>query len=233
MLDSTPDVGHGSGDSLLLHLAHPSVTRPHKLVGITSLPSHHHRASQRVFEVRSHQTTAEDVEVELYLGDAVYRFCDSSSGRHPLHPDGKNYTTILALDCAYHFDTRHTFLSQSFECLSAEGRIALADICFADDYAPSPFLRRMLGALGIMPTANVITMREYIRSLKDIGYADVSLTDISEYVFPGFMQFLGKRGLLWKVFASMFGMLVRQGARFVIVTGQKPGVPTPSLSSSP
>lgn len=224
------DVGHGSGDSLLLHLQHPSVPRPSKLVGITSLASHHHRASERVHYVKARDATARPVEVTLYLGDAVYRPSSPGSADHPLHPDSETYTAILALDCAYHFDTRHTFLSQSFEHLSDDGRIALADLCFSDD--ASPLFRRIVGSLGVMPPANVVTPQEYIRTMEEIGYTDITLVDISDHVFPGFMHFLGKRGLLWKAFVGAFGVLVKQGARFVIVTGHKSGVAADMAPSS-
>ena len=214
------DVGHGSGDSLLLQLTHPATPRPKRLVGITSLASHHHRAFQRLQDTQIRNATARDIEVELYLGNAVYHASATSTSKHPLHPDGGEYSTILALDCAYHFDTRHDFLSQSFEHLSRGGKIALADICFSN--VPSPLVRYALGLLGVMPTANIMTGQEYRRAMEKIGYIDVTLVDISDDVFPGFMHFLSKRGLLWKLFVGLFGMLVKGGARYVLVTGQKP-----------
>jgi hypothetical protein len=203
-----------------------------KLVGITSLASHYHRASLRVQDAQVNDATAASVVVELHFGDAIYRPTDPSAETHPLRPDGEDYTSILALDCAYHFNTRHDFLSQSFARLLPGGRIALADICFSDHTPPSPVLRRILGVLGVMPEANVVTRQEYIQTMEKIGYVDITLVDVSEHVFPGFTNFLSKQGLLWNAFVGAFGMLVKQGARFVIVTGQRTGLVADAPPSS-
>ncbi|KAE9411083.1 hypothetical protein BT96DRAFT_1054317 [Gymnopus androsaceus JB14] len=40
------DVGHGTGESLILLLTHPSIPHPSHLTGITSIPLHHPRAVQ-------------------------------------------------------------------------------------------------------------------------------------------------------------------------------------------
>ncbi|KAH9969037.1 hypothetical protein BC827DRAFT_305297 [Russula dissimulans] len=42
------DVGHGSGDSILLQLSHPELAKPTLVCGVTYLPSHHRRTRQRV-----------------------------------------------------------------------------------------------------------------------------------------------------------------------------------------
>lgn len=173
---------------------------------------------------------AQGVKVELHLRDAVYRELGGVSGPperdHPLGPTGRQFDTILALDCAYHFRTRQIFLEQCFSHLSPGGRIALADICFSDDRPPSTFMRSLLGLLGLMPLPNIITQQEYLRCMVNIGYEDVSLEDVSAHVFPGFMRFLQKRGFGWRIFVTVLNaMLVTKGARFVIITGSKPGLP--------
>src|SRR5882762_9807922 len=50
---SLPDVGHGSGESLILQISHPEVPRPSRLTGITSLKTHHQRSSDRVARLQA------------------------------------------------------------------------------------------------------------------------------------------------------------------------------------
>lgn len=73
-----------------------------------------------------------------------------------------------------------------------------------------------------MPRENVVTKTEYIAEMKQIGYVDVDIEDITEYVFPGFVRFLSGRGGGWKVFAWVMAWLHGRGARFGIVVGRKP-----------
>lgn len=75
-----------------------------------------------------------------------------------------------------------------------------------------------------MPSPNVVTEEEYLRTMTGIGYENVTMDDISMHVFPGFIQFLRTRGMGWRLFTVVFKtLLVKNGARFVIVAGRKPG----------
>ena len=159
------------------------------------------------------------MDVKLYEGDAIGRASDE---RHPLDKTHHNtYNTILALDCAYHFDTRRAFLEQAFACLTVGGRIALADICFAPG-SLSAWTKLKVTASGTMPWANVVTTEEYLATLKEIGYVDVELQDISEHVFPRFIQFLKTRGLVFSILASRLEGLACAGMLFVLVSASKP-----------
>ncbi|KAI0078936.1 hypothetical protein K474DRAFT_1659876 [Panus rudis PR-1116 ss-1] len=218
---SVLDVGHGSGDSLLLHLQHPTVPRPSQLTGITSLLEHHKRASERVDKAikANEQSGKHSPLVVLRQGDAVHR--PSAGAQHPLAPtNSESYTSILALDCAYHFRTRETFLEQSFAHLAHGGTIALADICFARE--GHPLLRYIVSALGVLPRENMISPQEYIASMTKIGYTEISLEDITDSVLPGFQRFLSSRGIVWFLFSMSMGLVQGAGARFVLVKGRRP-----------
>ncbi len=210
------DVGYGCGDSLLLHLKHPSVPRPSLLVGITSLQEHHKRSLERT-------TKAEPgTKVELYHGDAVYH-TEMGKRKHPLDPSSEElpFTSILALDCAYHFRTRQDFLHQSFARLSPGGHIALADMCFGTTGKPSRWFK-LLGLLGVVPQENIVTTEKYLEVLRAVGYTEGELEDISANVFPGFCKFLATQGTGWVLFSRLIGMLSASGMRFVIVKASKP-----------
>ncbi|KAH8986991.1 S-adenosyl-L-methionine-dependent methyltransferase [Lactarius hatsudake] len=210
------DVGYGCGDSILLQLSHPEVAKPSVLCGVTSLPVHHSRSLERV---KSFLSSADaPPAVLLFRGDAVWR------GRqdHPLSPDFQHdFDNILALDCAYHFDTREEFLRQSLRRLTPGGSVASADLCFSSP--PGPVLTLLLSRiLHTMPKHNIMTKEQYIQQMREIGYEDVELEDITPFVFPGFVKFMKQRGRMWGVFSRTMSWLEGQGLRFVIIKGTRP-----------
>ena len=132
------------------------------------------------------------------------------------------FDTVLALDCAYHFNTRETFLRQSFLKLAPGGRIALADICFDSQKLKSLSAWIMTRLFKIMPTHNLVSTEGYLSQMKEIGFVDVQLEDITLDVFPGFIGFLKSRGSGWKVFAWVLEWYFNAGAQFVLVSGAAP-----------
>jgi hypothetical protein len=158
-------------------------------------------------------------EVALYAGDAVYHH---PALDHPLDPSTPRcFDTILALDCAYHFNTRSAFLSQSFIKLLPGGRVALADICIDPSALGYGQAWIITSFFGLMPKQNMVSTKEYVSVMKKIGYIDVQLRDITEDVFPGFVKFLKGRGWGWWGLAIMIDWCVKAGARFVIVSGAR------------
>ncbi|KAF8508513.1 S-adenosyl-L-methionine-dependent methyltransferase [Gautieria morchelliformis] len=201
------DVGHACGDSLLIHLCHPEVPRPTTLTGITSLPSQHARSMARVAKQQSF-ALAQPCEVRLFCGDAVFRRTYTD---HPLNPLASTplFTSIIALDCAYHFASRDAFLRQSLRRLAPGGSIALADLAISK---PLPFvLRTVLSKLLSVHSENMITPEIYMDRLKAIGYANVRVEDISHDVFPGFQVFLRSRGGFWRIMGLMIGAWATAG----------------------
>ncbi|KAJ6503487.1 S-adenosyl-L-methionine-dependent methyltransferase [Mycena vitilis] len=208
------DVGHGTGESLIMLLTHPSVPRPAQLTGITSLPSHQQRSQARVARLD------QPVPVVLHAGDAIYR---PGSRGHPLDrsSEGDRFDTILALDCAYHFRPRVEFLRQAHNCLRPGGALALADICFSPGALQTPWTRCVGAVLRLMPRENMLSTDEYVAQMRGVGFTDVRLEDITENVFPGFVSFLSKRGIGWWIFTRVFNVFRGTGARFVIIAGIK------------
>jgi cyclopropane fatty-acyl-phospholipid synthase-like methyltransferase len=225
------DVGHAHGDCLLLHLTHPDVPRPSSLIGVTSLPAHTARTKQRVDEVLAKSSTSK-IRTTFICDDAIYRPQSSNHSPakdintvHPFALPSQTYTSITAIDCAYHFLTRKDFLRQSFDHLAPHGRIALADMCLAAPPTSSFFHYLHQWALKPvipLPEENLITPTEYEAMLKEIGYEDVQVEDISRHVFPEFARFLRSRGLKWSLFASIVSGWYGLGGRFVVASGRRP-----------
>ncbi|KAF8604986.1 hypothetical protein BDV93DRAFT_521876 [Ceratobasidium sp. AG-I] len=230
------DVGHATGDSLLLHLIHPDVPTPASLWGVTTLKSQHERAVKRVLKVSQESTT-----VQLYLGDAVYHSLPTAQStfsspvqtiHHPLEPHLENqtapihpaFTSIIALDCAYHFRTREQFLRQSMDCLAPGGSIALADMCVGASPATLAVrtLRRVYCMLFSIPPKNLVSFAEYEQIMVQIGYSNVAIEDVTSSVFPGFVVFLKSRGGGWWVFGWMIMVWWKLcGARFIVARGER------------
>ncbi|KAJ3500401.1 hypothetical protein NLJ89_g9811 [Agrocybe chaxingu] len=214
---SVLDVGHGTGESLLLLLSELSLPRPSRLAGITSLAVHHQRSLERVQKLQS--TCQAPTKVDLHHGDAVY---DGSTVNHPLSPSAAGaFDSILALDCAYHLHTRRRFLEQSFAKLAPRGTIALADVCFSSAALVTRWTKIVTSVLRMMPPSNLISDEEYVAQMKEIGFIDVTLEDITPDVFPGFIAFLKGRGWGWWIFGMVMQCYAGAGAKFVIVSGRK------------
>ncbi|KAF8807460.1 S-adenosyl-L-methionine-dependent methyltransferase [Phlegmacium glaucopus] len=215
------DVGHGTGESLILLLSDPSIPRPSRLIGITSLDIHYHRSRDRVDKLQA--ADQNKVSVDLHHRDAVFDGVASSS--HPLNPSSATtFDSILALDCAYHFNTRYRFLEQSFQKLTPGGSIALADICFSSSSLNTRRTRLITSILSLIPTYNRISAEDYVDKMKQIGYIDVILEDVTLEVFPGFVPFLKSRGWKWWAFGTVIEWYSSTGARFVIVSGKRPSL---------
>ncbi|TDL28571.1 S-adenosyl-L-methionine-dependent methyltransferase [Rickenella mellea] len=212
--DRVLDVGHGSGDSLILLLSHPSIPPLSRLAGITSLRFHHDRSAQRIGRRANPPVT-------LYLGDAVYHDGD---GDHPMEPSPNHpqFDAILALDCAYHFQTREKFLQQAFNSLDKGGRIALADICLPRSSSSRSLTSLFVKLKPPFSRTNMVSIAEYSETMKRIGYQDVVVEDISTYVFPGFRAFLRSRSIGWRIFEKVLGLYLNAGARYIIASGTKP-----------
>jgi cyclopropane fatty-acyl-phospholipid synthase-like methyltransferase len=220
MLHDLLDVGHADGDSLLLQLNHPDVPKPSSVTGITSIKSQHVRASERLQLATSRKPGK--IEVKLYQGDAVFR--PSATSSHPLDPnsDIPAFTTIIALDCAYHFRSRYTFLSQCFRRLESGGKIALGDMCLSSSN-PAPSLKRSLIQMAMsIPSENMIPKAQYRDQLEELGYQDIVIEDVSNDVFGPFADFLGKRGIGWWLFSKILRAWWKTGVAFVMVSATKP-----------
>ncbi|KIK71064.1 hypothetical protein GYMLUDRAFT_254342 [Collybiopsis luxurians FD-317 M1] len=209
------DVGHGTGESLILLLTHPSVPRPAYLAGITSIPLHHKRSLQRIQRIAVPNT-----DVSLHVGDAIFR--KSSSVNHPFSPSTTSFDTILALDCAHHFRTREEFLRQSFHHLERGGRIALADVCLANTPPMDWKSRVTRQVLRLLPKENAVSVNQYAKCMEEIGYENVVIEDISADVFPGFVGFLKPRGFGRWISGTVFYAYYMSGARLFWISQNAP-----------
>lgn len=183
--------------------------------------------------------------IRLVCDDAIFRPTSASGATHPFAPGSKTrYTSIICLDAAYHFVTRHLFLSQAFDALAPGGTLALGDILSSPSYPntastawsftaaehtpiePSAVSRilmpRLLPLLSV-PAVNIVPLPALAQQLLDLGFEDVAIEDVSDHVWPGFAAFLCQRGLFWRLAGQTIKWLGGSGGlRWVIVRARKP-----------
>jgi predicted O-methyltransferase YrrM len=218
------DVGHGSGDSLLLLAKEHS---PRLLHGVTTVKGHALRAEARL-KSRSSSSSA----IRVYHDDAV-RFLKRSSE--------PTYDYIFALDCAYHFQTRKAFLRLCHQRLLPGGKVALVDLAASHPYpssssssgaahffTPSPslaspkhlqasissrFKHIITTTLSGVPLGNLVPIGQLHIDLTSAGFDDITIKDTSHLVFPGFARFLKGYGkgeeAAWRGGGALQGMALR------------------------
>jgi SAM-dependent methyltransferase len=146
---------------------------------------------------------------------------------------------VLALESAFHFDTRAQFLGEAARVLRPGGRIAIADIIMS----PAGFRWRHLftnAALArffCIPLANCVDARALAGQFEAAGFASVRCESVAGSTFPGLLRcYAGewrRRGGWEKATprARSFHLLMQYGYRplmlfaadYVIVTGVKKG----------
>ena len=96
----------------------------------------------------------------------------------------------------FSFNTRKAYLQATFKALDWEGSLGLTDLCVIES---SNLLNKLaikcLFLFAGVPIANLITISEYISMLREIGFQDIKIEDISKSVFPGFLSFIERQDL--------------------------------------
>jgi cyclopropane fatty-acyl-phospholipid synthase-like methyltransferase len=94
------------------------------------------------------------------------------------------FDNIIAIESAFHFNTRKAFLEKAYKVLKPNGTICLADgIQDFDKIKKHNNIQERLDFLGI-PETNLTDKYNYVKMLEEIGYRGIVITDISENVIP-------------------------------------------------
>lgn len=173
--DVVLDAGFGFGEQDLFWVDNYQLQR---IVGINITPSHVSKARERVEQLGLNDT------IDLRLGSAISLDLDTSS-----------VDKVVALESAFHFDTRVAFLQEAFRVLKPGGRIVLADVVPSIG-EKSHSLSQWIGLRrwGV-PRANLYDSEVYCEKLRELGYVRIAAKTISDDVFPGIAQYAEQRRL--------------------------------------
>lgn len=162
--------------------------------------------------------------IQYHLGNAtLVPFADNS------------FDKVVALECAFHFDTRRDFLNEALRVLRPGGTLAVADIIRGPwlPHVRARALQRFYGYLHErfwqIPRANRYGEDRYRSELAQAGFESVELTEVSEKVLFPFAQHhliyevdrvVGwpRRLLRWVEAFCLSGF-----QRYVFVKARKPG----------
>jgi len=146
---------------------------------------------------------------------------------------------VIALECAFHFDTRERFFAEAARLLRPGGRLVLADsIPTGPDVDPWRHPLRALANDAIraalaVPRANVYPRDVYATKLTAAGFEAVRVESIRDQVFPGWYralfedpglrQRLGPVGWLLRRFPKT---QLHEGFDYVLAVGRRPSTET-------
>ena len=116
--------------------------------------------------------------------------CDATASPFPAN----TFDRILALESAFHFDTRHDFFRHAWQLLKPGGRIVLADFIARPSV---DFVHRMARELGgaawQIPRANLCSREQYEAGLQSCGFTKIDIQNVTEQVIEPFAKFIRDR----------------------------------------
>jgi microcystin synthetase protein McyJ len=171
--DVVVDCGFGFGEQDILWAREHRVA---KIIGLNVTRLHVEVAQKRV----AARGLAD--RVDLRLGSATEMPIDAASA-----------DKVVALESAFHFDTREKFFDEAFRVLRPGGRIASADCVPWLGERPSGLVQRLGWRRWGIPPANMYDRDGYAEKLRTHGFVDVHIESIRHHVFPGMHKYAEQR----------------------------------------
>lgn len=134
--------------------------------------------------------------VRLIPSKADYFFLEQLSQHSQIDEE---FDAILCVDSAYHFPFLQDFLQTSIRILNPKGRLGFHFLCLNSQKKISPLLKKIFDLVDVHADG-FRTENELIVDMKQHGFKEVELLDLSDRVLEGFSKFLERRSkeLKWK-----------------------------------
>lgn len=161
--------------------------------------------------------------VEIGFGDATH-----------LEFESESFTKIVAIECAFHFNTRKDFFHEAFRLLKPGGLLVMTDIMPSPDINLADYtleqIREFLSAdVRMYADDNIYDWNRYERYLKEAGFAPVKIYSIKDRVVLQFADHLEnaeverpdireKKARYAKAFRELLMVL----GDYIVVRAQKP-----------
>jgi ubiquinone/menaquinone biosynthesis C-methylase UbiE len=174
--DRVLDAGFGFGDQDMYWMEHFG---PREIVGINVTQSQLTLARERVAE----QGMADSIR--LQLGSATQLPFEAGS-----------FDKVIALESAFHFDTREDFFREAFRVLRPGGRLVLLDMIPLPNRKP-PFWAELVLSVSHqiwqMNAKNMYSRDIYADKLRAAGFGTAEVQSIREHVEAPFMRYAVKQ----------------------------------------
>ncbi|WP_081763270.1 class I SAM-dependent methyltransferase [Imhoffiella purpurea] len=174
--DEVLDVGYGFGDQDILWSQRCG---PRRIVGLNPTASQVEVAQRRVSDLGLEE------RIDLRLGSATrMSIPDASVDR------------VMALECAFHFDTREDFFREAWRVLRPGGRLVTADILpmpTAEGRKARALQRLSWGMMAnkfAVPDANVYGIEGYRERLVAQGFDSIRIESIRDRVYAPMHAYL-------------------------------------------
>jgi ubiquinone/menaquinone biosynthesis C-methylase UbiE len=159
--------------------------------------------------------------IQLRLGDATA--LDFEPGA---------FTKVLAIECAFHFDTREEFFREAARVLAPGGRMALTDVIPRRGIERADYLNRLppvCSDVNLDVAPNAYDADVYARLLQQAGFDAISIEPITDLTMPRFADYLerlgneigGDKGKSLLYIAERHRAHVAAGADYVLVAARR------------
>jgi len=107
----------------------------------------------------------------------------------------QSFSRIIALESAFHFDTREDFFKQAARVLQTGGKIVLADtLPYTTPHGlKAKFKAWATGGLWQVPLANYYDLAAYCQKLSQAGFSNIEVMDITDNVWQPFKAYARQR----------------------------------------
>ncbi|MDZ4667760.1 MAG: class I SAM-dependent methyltransferase [bacterium] len=115
-----------------------------------------------------------------FLSNRVFLF-EGSATKLPFEND--TFDAVIAIESAFHFDTRESFFEESWRVLKKDGVLCLTDCLPLSNFTKNEQFFLASQKMGI-PIENQYPIDEYVSKLSINGFEKISYQNLSEFVLP-------------------------------------------------